>query len=94
MIDLSAVKPVGKKVLVSVIVKEVEELKSSLILLDINDEPQLTDRCKVLRIGTTVELVEENKTYVYAIGRGVQLTYKGNEYLLLDEKDFYAEVDQ
>lgn len=89
--NLSKIQPVGKKVLVEILMQE-PELKSLLVTL--NNEPQPTDRCNVLRIGTETTLVQENRKYIYRIGAGVKLSYKDQEYTLLDENDFYAEVDQ
>ncbi len=93
MINLKGIEPVGKRVLVEVVLKE-PEVQSTLIYLEANEKPQLTDRCNVLRIGKEVTLVEEGKKYIYAVGRGTKLTYKDVEYLLLEENDFRAKVDE
>lgn len=94
MEELKGVEPVGTFVLVSVIEKEQEENKSGIIT-NIYNTPELTNKCKVLRIGKEVKEIEEGKTYIFNTRSGVNITYKEKEYLLLNEKsnDFYIKID-
>lgn len=90
---IEGIKPVGTKVLVKIVTKEVEKLHSTSIILDIDDTPKPTDRCIALNIGTTVELIDEGKKYIYS-GWGTEVEYRGEKYVLMDEKNFLAEVDE